>query len=86
MPTISAFFGIAVRMFYNDHAPPHFHAEYQGQRAAFDFSAKLIAGEITSKTALRLIAEWTRLHRAELEEDWERARASLPLNYIEPLQ
>jgi len=26
MPTISWFYGIAIRMFYNDHAPPHFHA------------------------------------------------------------
>ncbi len=26
MPTISRFFGIAIRMYYDDHAPPHFHA------------------------------------------------------------
>ena len=28
MPEISRFFGIVIRMFYNDHQPPHFHAEY----------------------------------------------------------
>jgi hypothetical protein len=28
MPTISAFYGILIRMFYNDHSPPHFHARY----------------------------------------------------------
>jgi hypothetical protein len=27
MPRISEFFGIVIRMFYNDHWPPHFHAE-----------------------------------------------------------
>ena len=28
MPTISAFFGILIRMYFNDHPPPHFHAIY----------------------------------------------------------
>jgi hypothetical protein len=39
MPVISVFFGIAIRMYYEDHDPPHIHAEYQGQRAKFDFEA-----------------------------------------------
>lgn len=30
MPVISMFFGIVIKMFYNEHNPPHFHAEYQG--------------------------------------------------------
>ena len=28
MPTISQFFGIIIQMFWNEHAPPHFHAQY----------------------------------------------------------
>ena len=28
MPTISTFYGILIQMFWNDHAPPHFHALY----------------------------------------------------------
>ncbi|MCC7358009.1 MAG: DUF4160 domain-containing protein [Anaerolineales bacterium] len=28
MPTISEFFGIVIRMYFNDHLPPHFHAFY----------------------------------------------------------
>ena len=28
MPTISTFYGILIRMYFNDHAPPHFHARY----------------------------------------------------------
>jgi hypothetical protein len=28
MPTICAFYGILIRMFFNDHPPPHFHARY----------------------------------------------------------
>ena len=30
VPIISVFFGIVVRMFYQEHEPAHFHAEYQG--------------------------------------------------------
>jgi hypothetical protein len=33
LPTIAYFMGIAVRMFFNDHDPPHFHVRYQGFRA-----------------------------------------------------
>jgi hypothetical protein len=28
MPEISRFFGIVIRMYVNDHYPPHFHATY----------------------------------------------------------
>lgn len=28
MPTVSSFYGILIRMYFNDHAPPHFHARY----------------------------------------------------------
>jgi Domain of unknown function (DUF4160) len=57
MPTISVFFGIIIRMFYRDHNPPHFHAEYQGQNAIFDFDGKLLEGEIDSRTAKGLYQE-----------------------------
>lgn len=37
MPVISQFFGIIIRMFFNDHAPPHFHAEYKAFKAVVRF-------------------------------------------------
>lgn len=57
MPYISMFFGIIIRMFYNDHPPPHFHAEYQGQRGIFDFDGNMTQGNLASRTAQRLIRE-----------------------------
>jgi hypothetical protein len=54
MPAVSIFFGIVIRMFYNDHGPVHFHAEYQGQRGKFDLTGRMLVGNIQSKTALRL--------------------------------
>ena len=46
MPVVTVFFGIVVTMFYNDHDPPHFHAEYQGQRGKFDLDGEIIVGSI----------------------------------------
>src|SRR5207245_10568712 len=80
MPIISAFFGIVIRMFYQEHEPPHFHAEYQGQQSKFDLAGKLLIGSIRSRTALRLIEQWATLHRAELEANWPSRRTSLRLS------
>ncbi len=55
MPVISTFFGIVIRMYYQEHGVPHFHVEYQGQQATFTFEGELLAGSIRSRTALRLI-------------------------------
>lgn len=86
MPIISMFFGIVIRMYYEDHPPPHFHAEYQGQHGKFGFDGIMTVGNIRSKTALRLIREWSDLHRAELEANWGRATAKTPLDRIPPLE
>jgi hypothetical protein len=84
MPAISIFFGIVIKMFYREHGP-HFHAEYQGQRATFDFNGKILRGNIRSKTALRLIQEWAMLHRVELEQNWHNIIEGRPLSRIAPL-
>jgi hypothetical protein len=36
MPTIGTFYGILIRMFFNDHPPPHFHARYGESEATID--------------------------------------------------
>jgi uncharacterized protein DUF4160 len=86
VPIISAFFGIIIRMFFDDHEPAHFHAEYQGDHATFDFSGRLLVGEIRSATARKLIRQWARSHRTDLEVNWKRAKALQPLSQIAPLE
>jgi hypothetical protein len=86
LPIISVFFGIVIRMFYREHEPAHFHAEYQGQQGKFGFDGETTVGNIQSKTALRLIREWASLHRPELEANWENMKVGRPLERIEPLQ
>lgn len=86
MPEIARFFGLVIRMFYDDHAPPHVHAEYQGNPAKLDFGGNVLRGGLRSRTALKLAREWIDLHHDELEADWELARAGKPLQRIKPLE
>lgn len=86
MPVISTFFGIGIRMYYEDHEPAHFHAEYQGQQAKFTFRGELLAGAIRSRAAVLLIREWSEIHSRELQANWDRARRGEPLDSVEPLE
>lgn len=85
MPYISMFFGIIVRMFHNEHNPPHFHADYQGQRGMFNFDGELIKGNLTSITSKRLIKQWTLLHKTELQDNWNKASYGKQIDRIAPL-
>jgi len=84
MPEISRFFGIRVEMFYDDHIPPHFHARYEGQRAAFMLNGDLMEGSFSGQ-AHRLVREWVSQHEGALAENWELAQQHLPLKRIPPL-
>lgn len=74
MPEISRFFGILISLNYNDHAPPHFHARYGDERAAFRIdNLALIAGRMSPR-ARALVVEWAAGHQAELQLDWDLAQ------------
>ena len=85
MPEISRFFGIVIRMFYDEHNPPHFHAEFQGNKALFDLQGNILKGSLNSRTATRLVREWIDLHTVELDEDWNLAMNSKEIQKISPL-
>lgn len=85
MPEICRFYGIVIKLFYNDHPPPHFHAEYGEHEALIRIEdAEVFAGNLPSR-ALSMIREWTTLHRDELTQAWESARQAQPPDKIEPL-
>lgn len=86
MPIIAVFYGIVIRMFYYDHGPAHFHAEYQGEHGKFDLDGRMVAGTIRSRAALRRIREWASLHRVELSANWDNVRRGVSLDRIEPLE
>ena len=58
MPPIANFGGIAIHMYYNDHNPPHFHAECGGMKALIQLSdGAVIAGQLPSGIP-RLVRDW----------------------------
>ena len=86
MPEISRFFGIVIRMFFDDHNPPHFHADYGGDEALVDIrNLSVFAGRLPPRV-MGLVIEWATLHREELFVDWERAREQQRLLEIDPLE
>lgn len=53
MPEISLFFGIRITIYYNDHNPPHIHAEYNGYKAIIDIQeASVISGYLPGRQLL----------------------------------
>jgi hypothetical protein len=86
MPEISRFFGIIIRMFFNDHEPPHFHAEYAQHEGLFNIvDLRMIEGHLPQRVKV-LVLEWAFEHRNELMENWENARNKTSLKRIAPLE
>lgn len=86
MPEISRFFGIVIKMYFNDHLPPHFHAEYGEYVAELSIETLEILRGYLPQRALGLVLEWAVFHRGELRANWAQARAQNPLSPIKPLE
>ncbi len=86
MPTISEFFGIVIRMYYQDHAPAHFHAYYGEHSAVMEIETLRVREGRLPRRALGLVVEWAIEHREELLEDWRLAQAHQPLRRVAPLE
>jgi hypothetical protein len=72
-------------MFYDEHNPPHLHADYQGEKAVFDFQGNVISGNLNSRTATKLVREWIDLNFQKLEKAWDDARNFRQIRKIPPL-
>jgi hypothetical protein len=86
MPRISEFFGIIIYMYFNEHSPPHFHALYGGNEASFTIDTLEILEGALPRRVNALVLEWAALHRAELRNDWDKARQGMSLDPITPLE
>ena len=85
VPTISVFYGIVVKMFFDDHDPPHIHVEYAGDAAAVNLATGEVMAGRSSLRALRLVREWMALRESELNENWALAKSRRPVQPVEPL-
>ena len=83
MPTLSIFFGIIIRMWHDDHPPPHIHVEYQG----FEALVKIATGEVSEgglpRKVAAIVKDWCLVHQAELQDNWQRAQRFEPLDRIQ---
>ena len=73
MPVISGFYGIIIRMYFqqSEHNPPHIHAIYGENMAAINInSGEVLEGELPPK-ALAIVCEWVNIHSDELLKMWE---------------
>jgi len=85
MPTVSAFYGILIQFFWQDHAPPHFHVMYAEHEAQMSIETlDVMAGSLPTR-ALALVLEWAALHRNELREDWDLCARNQTPKKIPPL-
>jgi Domain of unknown function (DUF4160) len=86
MPEISRFFGILIKMYFYDHAPPHFHAEYQNFKAVFNIkTGRMIEGNFPHKQSAFVMA-WSLLHQKELMANWKSLIEGKDAKKIDPLQ
>jgi hypothetical protein len=84
VPEICRFNGVVIAMFYREHGVAHFHAAFAGERASIDIETGSVRGNLPPAT-LRTVLEWAGVRRAELFENWERARRNEPLKPVPPL-
>lgn len=86
MPEVSRFFGIIIRMYSDEHNPPHFHAEYSGMIATFSIeTGVMIQGDFPSKQAA-LVTAWAIIHKPQLIENWNELAEGMGAKKIQPLR
>lgn len=81
MPIISTFYGIVIRMYWDDHAPPHFSRGICRAANSDRHTHIRTLGALTgtmSPRALSLILEWAQEHQDELMENWELCQRMQP--------
>ena len=86
MPQISRFFGIIISMFFEDHNPPHFHAQYGEFEAIISIDdLSILEGNLPSR-ALGLVIEWASTNKQSLIENWQLVMSNNPPKKIKPLK
>ena len=86
MPTVSTFYGILIHMYWDEHAPPHFHALYGEHEASIEIATGAAIRGSLPRRALTMVREWAALHEDELMEDWNLCGSGRPPKKISPLR
>lgn len=86
MPIISEFFGIKIYMYWDEHIPPHFHAEYGNYKILVSIQESVVIKGAMPSKQLKLILAWCELHQDELMINWGSALNHGEIKKIEPLR
>lgn len=86
MPVVSEFFGIKIYMYWQDHFPMHFHAEYGDSKAIISIDESVVIKGTLPARQLKLVLAWCEIHKEELKKNWESAQSNGKINRIEPLK
>lgn len=82
VPIVSVFDGIVIRMYHDEHPPPHFHASCQGLEAFVAISDGEVLHGRLPRRAVRTVRQWALDHREALMANWERGEMLLPMEMI----
>ena len=85
MPEISRFFGIIIRMYFDDHNPPHFHAIYGSAEIQVGIDPIMVLHGQLPRRAMSMVFEWAALHQQELLMNWDYLNNNQAPEKIEPL-
>ena len=86
MPEISRYFGIIIRMYFDDHLPPHFHAIYGQSEIQVAINPITILRGSLPRRAESMVFEWAALHQQELMDNWHRLHKAQSPQKIKPLE
>jgi len=86
MPEVSRFFGISIRMYFDDHNPPHFHAILGDSEAEVGLDPVALLRGRFPRRALGMVVEWAAVHQQELLDNWELLRSDQAPRRIVPLE
>jgi|TARA_B100001971_G_C18011016_1_gene442384 hypothetical protein len=71
MPVITRFYGIIIKMYFNEHGVPHFHAVYGEYNGVFELeNLEMIEGDLPGR-AIKMIKEWAKGYQGDMLEMWK---------------
>ena len=86
MPLVSEFFGIKIYMYWADHFPMHFHAEYGSSKALVSIHEAAVIKGVLPARQLKLVLAWCEIHKDELIQNWNSAQQNGEITKIGPLK
>lgn len=84
MPKLSEFYGIIIYMFFSDHTPPHFHANYQG----YDMLVEIMSGQTKGdfpKRGRSMVLSWLKQNKPAIVESWNLLQEEGKIRKVKPL-